>query len=146
MEMDMVSNSMVFAFVAMLLWGLAPLLGKLGLGGLEPLAALTIRSGVITVILVAFVLATGKGGAVMSAQPRDVLFICLEGLCAALLGQLAYYYALKYGELSKVTPVVAAFPLVAFLLGLIVLGEKLTWAKGAGALFVAVGIALLSYR
>ncbi|MDR3592464.1 MAG: EamA family transporter [Negativicutes bacterium] len=142
----MVSNSLVFALLAMLLWGLAPLFGKLGLGGLEPLTALTIRSGVITLILVVFVLATGKGAAVMSAQPRDVAFICLEGLCAALLGQLAYYYALKYGELGKVTPVVAAFPLVAFVLGLLVLGEKLTWSKGLGALFVVIGVALLNYR
>jgi len=144
--MDMVSNSMLFAVLAMLFWGVAPLFGKLGLGSLEPLAALTIRSGVITVILVVFVLATGKWPAVSSAQPRDVLFIVLEGLCAALLGQLAYYYALKYGEVSKVTPVVAAFPLVAFLFGLLILGEKLTWGKGLGALFIVIGIALLNYR
>jgi bacterial/archaeal transporter family protein len=61
------------------------------------------------------------------------------------LGQLAYYYALKYGELSKVTPVVAAFPLVAFLLGLMVLGEKMTIGKGIGAVLIAIGIALLNY-
>ena len=142
----MLNQSLLFALLAMLFWGVAPLFGKLGLGGLEPLAALTIRSGIITVLLVGFCVVAGKWPEVTSAQPRDILLIGLEGLCAALFGQLAYYYALKYGELSKVTPVVAAFPLVAFLLGILVLGEKLTWGKGLGALFIVIGVALLNYR
>jgi transporter family protein len=144
--MDMLSGSVGFAILAMLLWGIAPVFAKLGLGNLDPLAALTIRSGVITLALVGFVSVSGKWPSLAGASVRDVGFIALEGLCAALLGQLAYYYALKSGEVGKVTPTAAAFPLVALLVGVIVLGERITWGKLVGAAFIVVGIYLVNYR
>jgi transporter family protein len=42
----------IFAGIAMVFWGIAPVLGKLGLGDLQPLAALTIRSMIISVLLI----------------------------------------------------------------------------------------------
>jgi transporter family protein len=146
METDMVANSLIFALLAMVLWGVAPLFGKAGLHNLDPVAALTVRSSVITLALVVFVVVTGRWSAAATAQPREIAFIALEGFCAALLGQLAYYYALKYGEISKVTPVVAAFPLVTLVLGLAILGEKLTWGKAVGGLLVVAGVVLINYR
>jgi transporter family protein len=146
METDMLSNSMFFAVLAMMLWGVAPLFAKMGLGNLEPIVALTLRSCIITLVLVVAVAVTGKISAVTTAQPREIIFIGLEGLSAALLGQLAYYYALKHGEVSQITPVVAAFPLVAFFLGLIFLGEKVTMGKILGAVLIVAGIVLVNYR
>lgn len=119
--------------------------GKLGLDGLQPLAALTIRSVIISLILVVAVTVRGQWGLVAGAAAKDVAYIALEGICAALLGQLAYYYALKLGEVSRVSPIVSAFPLVALALGILFLGEKVTVVKiVAGALIVA-GIVLMKY-
>lgn len=135
----------IYAIIAMILWGVAPIFGKLGLTQLEPLIALTIRSSIITVILLLVTVIGGYWSAIAAAGTRDVLLIGLEGLCAALLGQLAYYYALKYGEVGKISPVVAAFPLVALTLAFIVLGEKLTLWKAAGAVTVVAGVIMLKY-
>jgi transporter family protein len=143
---DVLTQGIIFALLAMVLWGVAPLFGKLGLGNLEPIVALTIRSGVITLILAVFILLSGKYQAVMNVPAQDIGYIALEGICAALLGQLAYYYALKYGELGKVSPVAAAFPIVALIVGIIVLGERITWLKAAGAIFIVIGIVLINYR
>ncbi|EAX48550.1 protein of unknown function DUF6, transmembrane [Thermosinus carboxydivorans Nor1] len=138
-------KSFSFAVLALFCWGMAPLFGKLGLGGLEPLTALTIRSAVVTGLLALAVTAGGKWSAVLAAAPRDVLFVALEGVCAALLGQLAYYYALKYGEVGRVSPVVSAFPLVALILAAVFFGEKITAGKAAGAVLIVAGIILLRY-
>ena len=146
MDAAMTTHALLFAMVAMALWGVAPVLGKLGLKGIDPLAALAIRSGAVTLALAAAVTVTGRWPQVLAAPPREAGLIVLEGLFAALLGQLAYYYALKYGEVGKVAPTVAAFPLVAVAVGLAVLGEKLTWGKALGALLIAAGVVLVNYR
>jgi len=138
-------KSFTFAIIAMMLWGIAPIFGKLGLTQLEPLAALTLRSLIITLLLLVFVTFGGHWSGILSVGSQDLLFIGLEGLCSALLGHLAYYYALKYGDVGKVSPVVAAFPLVALILAIVVLGEKLTMWKMAGAATIVVGIIMLKY-
>ena len=110
------SNAFLMATLAMLFWGLAPIFGKLGLSSVNPLVALTIRSLVISAILLVIAMGTGQWKSLLQVAPREVTFLALEGICAALLGQLAYYYALKLGDVSRVAPVVAAFPIVAMLL------------------------------
>lgn len=142
----MTANALLFALTAMVVWGVAPVLGKLGLKETDPLAALAIRSGSVTLVLAVAVTVAGLWTQVLEAPPREAGLIVLEGLFAALLGQLAYYYALKYGEVGRVAPTVAAFPLVAVALGLAVFGEKLTWSKGLGVLLIAAGVALVNYR
>jgi bacterial/archaeal transporter family protein len=139
------AKSYTFAIFAMMLWGIAPIFGKLGLTQLEPLSALTLRSSIITLILLIFVTVGGHWSGIVSASSRDMFFVGMEGLCAALLGQLAYYYALKYGEVSKVSPVVAAFPLVALMLAFVIFGEKITLWNVMGSVFIVVGIFLLKY-
>lgn len=142
----MTGNAFLFAVAAMLLWGVAPVFGKLALGKVEPVAALAIRSAFVAVVMLAVVGLTGGWAAVAGASARDVALIAMEGLFAGLLGGLAYYYALKYGETGRVVPTAAAYPLVTLALGLALMGEKLTWGKGLGALLIAVGVALVNYR
>lgn len=138
-------NAYLLAGIAMVFWGIAPIFGKLGLGGIQPLAALTIRSLIISVILVITVSVAGQWGNVTGVTIRDAAFIALEGVCAALLGQLAYYYALKFGEVGHVSPIVAAFPLVALVLSIAFFAEKVTLFKVAGAFLIVAGIVLLKY-
>lgn len=138
-------NQYWFAGIAMVFWGIAPVLGKLGLSKLQPLAALTIRSMIITLILTVVVTIKGQWGFVTGASMKDIGFIALEGICAALLGQLAYYYALQMGEVSRVSPIVSTFPIVALVLGIVILGEKMTIYKVIAALLIVSGIVLMRY-
>lgn len=136
-------NAYTLGLITLVLWGIAPVLGKLGLSNLDPLPALFIRSALVTTTLAAAIILTGRWSEIADASGRDVMFIMLEGLCAALLGQLAYYYAIKLGDISKVTLIVAGAPIVTLLLAVFVLGEKVTLYKLAGAAAIIFGIVLL---
>lgn len=137
------SSAYLMAVLAMLFWGLAPIFGKLGLSSVNPLTAITIRSVVISAILLSIAIATGQWKSLLQLGPREVSFLALEGICAALLGQLAYYHALKLGDVSQVTPVVAAFPIIAMLLAFAVLGEQITVTKVIAAILITTGVVLL---
>ena len=139
------SNAFLMATLAMLCWGLAPIFGKLGLSSAPPLAALTIRSLVISAILLVIAAGTGQWKAMLQVPFREASFLALEGICAALLGQLAYYHALKLGEVSQVAPIVAAFPFVSILLAIALLGEQISGAKILAAALISAGIVLLRH-
>ncbi|TGE37299.1 hypothetical protein E4K67_15750 [Desulfosporosinus fructosivorans] len=139
------SNAYLMAGVAMVFWGIAPIFGKLGLGGTPPLAALTIRSLIISTILLITVTVAGQWGNVVGVTAKNTTYIALEGICAALIGQLAYYYALKFGEVGRVSPIVAAFPLVALFVGIVFLGEQITFYKVIAAFLIVAGIFLLKF-
>lgn len=139
-------SSVAMAILAAFFWGVAPIFGKLRVKGIDPLAALALRSGLVATSMIVVVTIMGKWTSICQASFREVGLISLEGLFAALLGQLAYYYALKYGEVGRVVPVVAAFPLIALIAGVMIFQEKLMWWQILGAALIASGIALINYR
>jgi transporter family protein len=138
-------NAYFFAGIAMVLWGIAPIFGKLGLSGTQPLTALTIRSLLISAILVLVMTASGQWYNVSGVTAKEIVLIGFEGICAALLGQIAYYYALKFGEVGYISPIVSAFPIVAMVLGVVFLGEKISIAKIVAATLITAGIVLLRF-
>lgn len=136
-------SAFLFALIGLVLWGIAPIFGKIGLVQVSPGIALFMRSSIITAILLVWLLASGQTVHLAEVTPRSWLFIGLEGICAALLGHLAYYYALKMGEASVVSPVMAAFPVVTVLLAVLLLGEKYTPGKLLGTLLIILGVLVI---
>ena len=134
---------LAYALLAALLWGSAPVLEKLGLVKISPLAGLAIRTITITVILVVIALFTDMAKEIVRVDSRSLFFLVVSGIIAGLLGMLAYFKALKCWEASRVVPIVGAYPLLAFLFALLFLGEKLTLQKALGVLLVVSGIFLL---
>lgn len=134
-----------FGLLGALFWGTAPVLGKLGLVRADPTLALALRSFVISLVLLLWLFLSGNLGQFkLFLQGGNAwLYLAGEGLLASLAGHLAYYYALKYGEASRVTPVMAAYPVVTVLLVWLFLGEKLTWSKVVGVLLIVAGVILL---
>mgnify|MGYP000707680253 CR=1 FL=1 len=133
----------LYALLTALLWGMAPLFGKLGLESVDALAAMTLRTMVVGVVLLLFGGFTGQLANVTSIGLKAGLLIAAEGLLASLLGHLAYYQALKLGDASRVVPVTAAFPLVTVLMAILFFGEPLTWQRVLGAALVVGGVLLI---
>jgi len=133
----------ILALITLFFWGAAPIFGKIGLTKINPYIGLTIRSIVVTVIMVTIVLARGDFKELITTDLRSVAFISIEGIFASLIGHLAYYYALKLGETSRVVPITSAFPLITMFLAMLFLSEKITILKGSGAVLILVGIVLL---
>lgn len=132
-----------FALMAMFCWGIGPIFSKLGLIKVEPFTALTIRTVAVAAIMILAGLFTGKLSAIAQVNWRSASFIIGEGILAALLGQLAYYYAIKGGEISLVSPIVAAFPMVTVLLAFLFLGESMSIQKFIGAALITAGVVVI---
>lgn len=136
-------NYYIFALITAFLFGIAPIFGKLGLEGINPTIALGIRSLIITSIMLVWLIFNNDIGSLATVELKSWVLIALEGVCAALLGQLFYYYALKSGEASIVVPLIATFPLITFIIAIIFLGDKFSFIKAGGIIFVVLGVVLL---
>jgi len=67
-----------------------------------------------------------------------------SALLGSLIGQVAYYSAMRHADASLVVPITATYPLVGAMLAIALLREPLTASKVGGALLVVAGLALLS--
>lgn len=136
-------NYYLFALLAAFLFGLAPIFGKLGLENVNPAVALSIRSFVISGIMLGWLILSKNINPVADVGMTSWALIALEGICAALIGQLFYYYALKSGDASTVVPIIASFPLFTFIIATFFLGDKVTLSKVGGIASIVLGIILL---
>ena len=138
-------NAFYFALMTAVVWGIVPILEKMGVTRIvAPLAGVLIRScGVIIGALILGIFSKGAFKIALKADPPTIFLLILSGLMASILGQIFFYNALKVGEASKVVPIAGTYPLISFLLGIIFLGESFTAAKAGGIVFVILGLFLL---
>jgi len=136
-------NWIWFAILTVLCWGSAPIFEKVGIAKMSPLVAVTVRSVIISLILVMAVLFSGEASAISKIDSRSLVYIAIGGILAGLLGQTFYFYALKSGESSRVVPIAGTYPLVAAILGITLLGETLTLHKTIGVILIVGGILLV---
>jgi len=130
-------------FLTALLWGATPILEKIGLGKTDPLTAVTIRSFVISIILIIFLAVTGKLKNLFNLEPKTIIIFSISGFMAGLLGMWTYFAALKLGATSKIVPIAAAYPLVTAILSIIILKEGVTIMRLMGTALIIAGIWLV---
>lgn len=120
--------------------------GKIGLGGIDATVATTLRSLVMSLVLLALCLSTGRltgfvrgtGG----VDGRAATFIVLAGLSGAL-SWLAYFAALRVGGAAQVAALDRlSLPLI-LVFGVLVLGERYGWRGWVGVALVLGGIYLI---
>jgi transporter family protein len=135
----------IWALLAALCWGIAPLFEKIGLrGSIDPSVAVFVRSLGVMLGALGFLPFWSKVGPEIAALPmRGWVYIILGGIFASIFGQICFYRALKLGEMSRVVPIGASYPLIAFILGITVMKEPLTAGKTLGVMLVMTGLYLL---
>jgi bacterial/archaeal transporter family protein len=133
-----------YAILAAIVWGIAPVLEKTGLKNIEPLSGVLVRSsGIILGVVIMSLCNINIFKSALKADPKTILFLFMGGILASILGQIFFYNALKHGDVSKMVPIAATYPLVSFLLGLLFFGESFTVAKGLGIGLVILGVFFL---
>ena len=133
-----------WALTAACIWGTVPLMEKAGLaGGTSPIVGVLARSLGIVAGLVVYTCVGAPWAAVRTLSWSSFLLLAGGGVLASFVGQMAFYQALKSGALSQVTPVAGTYPLVAALLGWIVLREPMTTPRLIGLALVVSGVWLL---
>ncbi len=137
-------KSFYFALLTALLWGIVPVFEKIGLSKLTPYAGIFVRCLAVSMgSLVLFLFKPAILTELANTPFRFIALIILGGFTANFLGQLLFYNALKNGDVSKVVPIAGVYPLISFILGILILGEKLTVVKSLGIGCVILGIFLL---
>ena len=126
-----------------ILWGITPVLEKIGLGKTDPLTGITIRSIAVVVFLVVFLLLTGRIRQVFQVDAKTVLIFSTTGLLAGLLGMLTYFFALQKGATSQIVPIAATYPLITAVLSVLILGENVTLFRILGTISIILGIWLV---
>ncbi len=129
--------------ITALLWGSSPIIEKIGLGKIDPLTAISIRSFAITAILLIFLTVTGKIRDIFAVDIKYVAIFAASGFLAGLLGMWTYFGALKLSPTSKVVPIAAVYPLVTAILSVLILKEGVTPLRLAGTLLIIAGIWLV---
>ena len=120
-----------------------PILEKSGLKTVDPFSALFIRSTAIFILLLIVFSVSGKIKFVFKTPPKVALLFVVSGLLAGLLGMWTYFKALKINPASKIVPLAAIYPLVAAVLSIYLLGERITIARIIGTMLIIIGVLLV---
>lgn len=136
-------NAFWWALLSAMIWGCVPLMEKIGLGQASPVAGVMVRSVGIVIGLFLFSFVGSPWETTRGLGWTSILLLMAGGLLASFVGQMAFYHALRAGAISQVTPVAGTYPLVAALLGWIVLKEPFTIPRLLGVLSIVLGVVLL---
>ncbi len=131
----------LFAFLSAFFAGVTSILAKVGIKDVDSHLATAIRTAVVVVFswLMVFI-KTDLSEAVISS--KALLFLVLSGLTTGA-SWMCYFYALKIGNINVVVPIDKSSTVLAMLLGVIFLDEKLTILKAVCMVLIAVGTILM---
>jgi transporter family protein len=127
----------------MICWGIAPIFAKIGLSNISPVVGLTIRTLFAGSIVLSWTLIGGSMPNIKSIPLSTWLLIAIEALLATLIGDLAYFSAIKKGDVSLVTIIMSSSPLITLLVSAIFLGEQITFIRFVGSAIIIIGIILV---
>ena len=136
-------SAFLWAVLTAGIWGVVPLMEKIGLGNASPTLGVFVRSFGVVIGLVVFGALGSPWAALRTLHWSSIVLLAGGGLLASFIGQWAFYHALRSGAISQVTPVAGAYPLIAALLGWLLLHEPITLPRLLGVLCVSVGVWLL---
>jgi transporter family protein len=131
------------ALFGMICWGIAPVFAKAALKGIDPAAGLVLRTIFAASVVSGWVLLSGNFSNVSKIPAGTWWLIGTEALLATLVGDLAYYAALKKGDVSLVTIIMSSSPLITILCSVLFLGEQISLLRLIGAGLVIAGIIMI---
>lgn len=136
-----------YALLSALFAALVAIFAKLGLRGIDPTLATTIRSFIMAgfLVVVSLFLKKFQGFTFNSFSGRDWVLIVLAGIAGAL-SWLFYFFALKYGFASKVVAIDRLSLVFVIVLAAMFLGEALGWKVVLGAILMISGAILITLK
>jgi drug/metabolite transporter (DMT)-like permease len=128
--------------VSVVLWVLASLFVRRIRRDFHPLALTTVQMGAGAVVLLVVAVVRGDYlvGPIVPEAVAALLFLVVFGSCVAFS---AYFYLLRHWEASRVASSTYINPVVAMLLGWLVLGEVITGRMIAATAVILLGVALV---
>ena len=131
------------ALLGMLCWGIAPIFAKAGLQNINPAIGLVLRTVIAVMLVTTWMGLSGGISQFKNITLQQSILIAIEAILATVLGDLAYFAAIKSGSVSTVSMIMSASPLVTMVCAVLFLGERLTFFKCLGAGYIVLGILLI---
>ena len=122
---------------------LTAILGKIGVANINSNLATLIRTGVVLILTAFLLFYLNQWQSPGTIGAKTWIFLALSGLATGL-SWLCYYRALQLGLVSKVASLDKLSVALAVLLGVIFLGEKLSWPVALGAGLITMGAILIA--
>ena len=139
------TEGVFFALGAAVFAGLTAILAKIGVERVSSNLATFIRTVVVLAFVALLISLRREWPHSGQLNHRSVVFLILSGLTTGL-SWLCYYRALQGSPVVLVAPLDKLSLLVAILLAVLVLGERLTTWQWAGTALMTLGAVLLAAR
>lgn len=137
-------EAIIFAILAAVCWGLAPVAAKVALHQVSPLFALGVRSALATAMVTLWLQVSGDHRLARPISGKAAAWLVVEAILATVVGDALYFYALQHGRAVQVGLVMACSPLITVLAASLLLSEPLSLLKCVGAVITVVGLILVS--
>ena len=124
---------------------LTAVFAKIGLTGVDSDLATLVRTGIIAVVLAAFVVGTGKWANPLALPGKTLLFLMLSALATGA-SWVCYFRALKIGDASKVAPVDKLSVVLVAVFAVLFLNERPSVREWLGILMVGGGVLMLALK
>ena len=139
------STWVYWALLSAVFAALTAIFAKIGIQGVDSDLATLVRTGIIIVVLTAFVWATGKWSNPMDLPRKTWVFLTLSALATGA-SWVCYFRALQIGEASKVAPVDKLSLVLVAVFAVAFLGERPVASEWLGIVMVATGVIVLSLK
>ncbi len=132
----------IFAMLAAVFAALVVVLTKAGLKDLDSNLAFAVQAILIFIITWAIVLVQGSIPQLAGQSKRTWVFMIAAGICTTL-STVFSYRALKLAEATLVSPIERLSLVVAVILSVVFLKEKMSWQAIAGVVLMVGGAVLI---
>lgn len=126
------------AFGSALFAGLTSILAKSGIKKTDSTVATAIRTIVVLGFAWLMVFIVGSQSTLSNVSGYTLLFLILSGFATGA-SWLCYFKALTLEDVNKVVPIDKSSTVLTIILAFLLLGEKLTTARFAGIILIAIG-------
>jgi len=131
----------IYALLSAFFAALVSIFGKIGLKDVDPIAATAIRAVIMAIFMIGVYFTLEKD--LKGLMSKGVLFIVLSAVLG-VLSWIFYFMALKKGNVSQEVAVDRSSVIIAIILSVLILGEKLTLKTGLAVILVFIGLLLLT--
>ena len=138
-------NWLGWSLLSALFAGATAVLAKAGVEGVNSNLATAIRTTVVLLFAWLAALPALRASALASLTSRTWIFLVASGIATGL-SWLCYFRALQLGQASRVAPVDKLSVVIAILLAMIFLGERLTLRGGIAIALMVSGVLVLAFE
>ncbi|MBR4989634.1 MAG: EamA family transporter [Oscillospiraceae bacterium] len=133
---------MILAVLSAVFAALTSILAKIGIEGVDSNLATAIRTCVVVLMAWVMVFLTDAQVGIGGISRRSWIFLILSGLATGA-SWICYYKALQLGEASKVVPIDKMSVVIALILAVVFLHEKVNTKSIIGCVLITLGTLLM---